>query len=61
MRNNSSEGDFFSKHFELIHLSDLGVLKHFSTKLSFLSSLLSVSLLLFSPLFFFVIFSFIFS
>ena len=31
-RNNSSDGDFFSKHFGLIHLAGLRVLKHFLEK-----------------------------
>ena len=45
-RNNSSKRDFVSKHFELIHLAGLRVLKHFSKhKSSFLSSrFISISL-----------------
>ena len=38
-RNNSSDGDFYSKHFGLNHLAGCGVLKHFLEKSSFLSSL----------------------
>ena len=38
-KNNSSERDFFSKHFGLIHLAGLRVLKHFFEKIHLVSSL----------------------
>ena len=71
-RNNSSDGDF-SKHFRLIHLAGLGVLKHFSPQknsplfisisLHFPFHLLSIFSLLFSrsSLLLSLIFSFIFT
>ena len=52
-RNNSSERDFFSKHFGLIHLAGLRVLKHFfcSNSPRFISLSLSSSCLFSSLLF----------
>ena len=38
----SSEGFFFSKHYELIRLADFSGLRHFSTKASLLSSLITL-------------------
>ena len=59
-RNKSSNGDFFSKHFGLIHLAGLRVLKHFLEK-NHLYLFISPFIL---SLFFFILsllFSFIFS
>ena len=62
-RNNASERDFFSKHVRVIHLADLGVVKHFSKKktssfLSLSSFYLSLSL---SRFFSLLVFSLLFS